>query len=175
MRGTRTLRSHRARLAALAAAATTLASFGWISPASAHVATDAGKMRRHIIDRALSQIGTPYRYGAESPKSGFDCSGLTYWTFKNHGDTLPRRSVDQWRLRKLDGYKRVWRKRNLHKGDLLFFKTSGSQVSHVAIYIGNKKMVHTGSNSGRVRRDYITESYYRSRYAGAVRVPALRA
>ena len=174
MRGTRTLRSPRARLAAIAAAATTLASFGWISPASAHVTTDADKMRRHIVERALSQIGTPYRYGAESPKSGFDCSGLTYWTFKNHGETLPRRSIDQWGLRKRNGYKRVWKKRNLNKGDLLFFKTSSAPVGHVGIYIGNKKMVHTGSTGGRVRKDYITESYYRARYVGAVRVPSLQ-
>lgn len=174
MRGTRTLRSHRVRLAALAAAATTFASFGWISPASAHVTSDAPKMRRHIVERALSQLGTPYRYGAESPRSGFDCSGLTYWTFKKHGDTLPRRSIDQWRLRKRDNYKRVWKKHNLHRGDLLFFKTSGAAVGHVGIYIGNKKMVHTGSSGGRVRKDYITESYYRARYVGAVRVPALR-
>ena len=174
MRGTRTLRSPFARPMALACAAAALASFGWVSPASAHVETDVRAMRRHIVDRALSQIGTPYRYGAESPKSGFDCSGLTYWTFRKHGDTLPRTSLDQWRLRKEEGYQRIWKKRKLQRGDLLFFKTSGARVGHVGIYISNKKMVHTGSSSGRVRKDSITESYYRARYVGAVRVPVLR-
>ena len=174
MRGTHRVRSPFARLVAVATAAAALSAAGWFSPASAHVATDARAQRRHIIDRALSQIGTPYSYGSESPRSGFDCSGLMYWAFKNHGDTLPRSSSDMWRLRKKNAYKRVWSKKNLHKGDLLFFNTSGGGVSHVGMYIGNKKMVHSGSGGGRVRRDYITESYYRARYVGAVRVPVLR-
>ena len=174
MRGTHTSRSRRARLVAVAAVATAFASTGWVSPASAHVTTDAPTMRKHIVNRALSQIGTPYRYGAESPRSGFDCSGLTYWTFRRHGDTLPRTSLDQWRLRRKAGYKRIFNKSNLRKGDLLFFKTSSAPVGHVGIYIGNERMVHTGSSSGGVRKDSINESYYRSRYVGAVRVPALR-
>ena len=121
----------------------------------------------------MSQIGTPYSYGSESPRSGFDCSGLTYWAFKNHGDTLPRRSIDQWGLRNKKNYKRVWNRKNLKKGDLMFFKTSSAPVGHVGMYKGKRKMVHTGSSGGRVRVDRIDESYYRSRFVGAVRVPAL--
>lgn len=174
MRGTQTARSRLARLVALGATTAVLASTGWASPASAHVETNVGEQRRHIVKRALSQLGAPYRYGAESPSSGFDCSGLMYWTFKNHGDTLPRSSIDQWRLRKKKGYKRVWDKKNLHRGDLLFFKTSSAPVGHVGLYIGDGKMVHTGSSGGSVRTDRINETYYRSRYVGAVRVPVLR-
>lgn len=174
MRGTHTVRSPFARLVAVATAAAALSSAGWFSPASAHVSTDARVQRRHIIDRALSQIGAPYNYGSESPRSGFDCSGLVYWSFKNHGDTLPRTSRDMWRLRKKPAYKRVWSKKNLHKGDLLFFKTTSAPVGTVGIYIGNQKMLHTGSSRGRVSKESLTESYYRSRYVGAVRVPVLR-
>ena len=174
MRGTHTSRSPLCRTAALGAAIAVFASFGWSSSASAHITTNHRKARRHVVDRARSQIGTPYSYGSESPRSGFDCSGLVYWAFKNHGDTLPRSSSDQWRLRKHKGYKRVWKRKNLVKGDLMFFRTSGSGVDHVAMYIGHGKMVHSGSSGGRVRKDNINESYYRSRWAGAVRVPALR-
>ena len=174
MRGTHTVRSPLSRAAALAAAITVFASFGWSSPASAHLTTNHRKARRHVVERAKNQIGVPYNYGAESPSSGFDCSGLMYWAFKNHGDTLPRSSSDQWRLRKVKGYKRVWKRRNLVKGDLMFFRTSGSGVGHVAMYIGHRKMIHSGSSGGRVRVDSINESYYRARWVGAVRVPALR-
>jgi murein DD-endopeptidase len=159
---------------ALGATTAVLASTGWASPASAHIETNVKEQRRHIVKRAMSQRGTPYRYGAESPRTGFDCSGLMYWTFKNHGETLPRSSSDQWRLRKKKGYKRVWDKKNLHRGDLLFFKTGSAPVGHVGLYIGDGKMVHTGSSGGRVRTDHISESYYRQRYVGAVRVPVLR-
>ncbi len=174
MRGTHTSRLPLSRTAALAAAITVFASFGWSSSASAHFTTNHRKARRHVVERAKSQIGAAYRYGAESPSSGFDCSGLMYWAFKNHGDTLPRSSSDQWRLRKAKGYKRVWKRKNLVKGDLIFFNTSGGGVSHVGMYIGHGKMVHTGSSGGRVRRDRINESYYRSRWVGGIRVPALR-
>ena len=174
MSGTHTSRSVFSRAAALAAALSIFASFGWSSSASAHITTNHRKARRHVVERAKSQIGTPYSYGSESPRSGFDCSGLMYWAFKNHGDTLPRSSSDQWRLRKVKGYKRVWKRRNLVKGDLMFFSTSGGGVSHVAMYIGHGKMVHSGSSGGRVRVDSINESYYRSRWIGGVRVPALR-
>ncbi len=123
----------------------------------------------------MSQIGKPYRYGGESPKQGFDCSGLTYWTFLNHGDELPRRSIDQWRLRKEPDYKRVWKRKNLKRGDLVFFKTGGAAVGHVGLYIGKMKFVHSSSSGGGVRTDSMRDKYYwKPRYVGAVRVPILQ-
>ena len=175
MRGTTTLTSPLKRLAVMAAASvaiTTLGSFG--SPASAHKPPTVQARRHHIADRALGQIGSPYSYASESPRSGFDCSGLTYWTFKNHGDTLPRRSIDQWRLRFKPPYKRIFRKSNLRRGDLVFFKTSSAAVGHVGIYLANGKFVSTTRRG--VKRDSIRDRYYwKPRYVGAVRVPALRA
>ncbi|MDQ4144770.1 MAG: C40 family peptidase [Actinomycetota bacterium] len=174
MRGTHSLRSRLSRVVALGATSALLASTGWGSPAAAHITTDHIAARRHVVKRALSQIGTPYSYGSESPQSGFDCSGLTYWAFKGHGEILPRRSIDQWGLRSKKGYKNVRSRSNLRKGDLLFFKTGSAAVGHVGMYIGHRKMVHTGSSGGQVRIDRIGESYYKSRYVGAVRVPVLR-
>lgn len=126
-------------------------------------------------ERATSQIGTRYSYAQESPKRGFDCSGLTYWTFQNHADPdIARSSSDQWRMRKWKGYKRVWHKKRLKVGDLLFFDTGGGAVGHVGIYIGHKRMVHSSSSRNGVRRDSLTESYWRRTYVGAVRVPNLQ-
>lgn len=172
MRETRTLRFRASRVMALGAIAA--AAISLPPAASAHETADHRKNRRHVVDRALSQIGVRYSYGSESPRSGFDCSGLTYWAFKGHGDTLPRSSRDQWELRDNRNYKRVWQRDRLRPGDLMFFNTSGSGVSHVAIYIGHNKMVHTGSGRGDVGKDSINMDYYKARYVGAVRVPAFR-
>jgi cell wall-associated NlpC family hydrolase len=174
MRGTSTLHSTVRRLVAVAIAA---ASLGIIAtPASAHEPSNHLKARQHVKERAMSQVGKPYRYAQESPKRGFDCSGLTYWTFKNHADPdIARSSSDQWRMRKLDGYKRVWNRNYLRVGDLVFFDTGSGPVGHVGIYIGRKRFVHSSSSRNGVRTDSMgNQGYYKSRYVGAVRVPALQ-
>jgi cell wall-associated NlpC family hydrolase len=174
MRGTSTLHSTIGRLFVFSVAAASLATT--VSPASAHEPSNFRRARRHTKERAMSQIGKPYRYAAESPRRGFDCSGLTYWTFKNHADpTIARSSSDQWRMRKRPAYKRVWKRRNLEKGDLVFFDTGSGAVGHVGIYIGRKRFVHSSSSRNGVRTDSMAGSdYYRRRYVGAVRVPAHR-
>jgi murein DD-endopeptidase len=175
MRGTPSLHSLTRRLLAVAVAA---ASFGVIfSPASAHEPSNHLKARKHVKERAMSQVGKPYRYAQESPRRGFDCSGLTYWTFNQHVDsTIARSSIDQWRMRKRNGYKRVWKRRRLKIGDLVFFDTGSGPVGHVGIYIGRKRFVHSSSSRGGVRTDSMRDRYYwKPRYVGAVRVPALQA
>ena len=175
MRGTHTLRSPLSRMAALGAAIAVLASIGTASPASAHETDDYVEAREHIKDRLTSQLGTPYRYGSESPRRGFDCSGLVYWAFKKHGgDDLERSSADMWAQRRDKGFKRVRNLDNLEIGDLLFYNTSGSGVSHVSTYIGRNKMIHTGSSRGRVSKDDIDYPYYKQHFVGAMRVAALR-
>ncbi len=174
MRGTPTLHSTIRRLFVLFVAAATLGTI--VSPASAHSLNNHHRARKHTKERAISQLGTRYRYAQESPRRGFDCSGLTYWTFKNHADPdIARSSRDQWRMRKRPGYKRVWRRRNLVVGDLVFFDTGSGPVGHVGIYIGRERFVHSSSSRGGVRRDSMRDKYYwKPRYVGAVRVPAHR-
>jgi murein DD-endopeptidase len=174
MRGTSNLHSTVRRLLAVSVAAASLGIT--VSPVSAHEPRNHLRARRHVKERAMSQIGKPYRYGSESPRRGFDCSGLSYWTFKNHGDPdIARTSIDQWRMRRKRAYKRVWKRRHLEIGDLVFFKTSRAPVGHLGIYIGRKRFVHSSSSGNGVRTDSLSNnSYYRSRYVGAVRVPALQ-
>ena len=172
MRGNPNLHSKLWRL--LVASIAAAAALATIAPsASAHTLSNHHKARKHTKKRAMDQVGTRYSYAQESPSRGFDCSGLTYWTFNKHADsTIARSSSDQWRMRKRPGYKRVWHRRNLKIGDLVFFDTGSGAVGHVGIYIGRKRFVHSSSSRGGVRTDSMIESdYYRRRYVGAVRVP----
>ena len=118
----------------------------------------------------MRQEGTRYRWGSESPKRGFDCSGLTLWAFKKEGVILPHSSLLQYRLGGSKGFKTVKGRENLIKGDLVFFKTSkGAKVGHVGIYKDNGEMVN--SRTGGVQVDDIYDPYYwKKRYVGAVRV-----
>ena len=143
-------------------------------PAQAHVLKKRWRERRHIKHRALSQRGTRYNYGGTSPRSGFDCSGFTRWTFDGHGARLPHSALDQFRLAGHHGYRRIWKRRKLRKGDLVFFKTTSARVGHVGIYVGHKRFIASNSSSG-VRVESIHDPYYWGpRYVGATRPPALQ-
>jgi cell wall-associated NlpC family hydrolase len=90
------------------------------------------------VQAAREQIGQPYVNGGESrAEGGFDCSGLTYYAWKQAGVTLPRSSSAQYA-----GTTRI-KKADLQPGDLVFYSSSGStgSVSHVAIYAGDGKIV----------------------------------
>ena len=140
----------------------------------ADVERDYEEGRTHVKERGLSQVGSRYRYGGDSPREGFDCSGLTTWVYGDHAADLPRRSIDQWRLRNKPGYKRVWKRKNLQKGDLVFHKTTSAPVGHVGIYIGRGRFVSTTSSSGVKVNSIYDKSYWGRRYVGGVRVPSLR-
>lgn len=107
-------------------------------------------------------IGIDYDYGGTS-KSGFDCSGFTGYVFKKLGIDLPRTSRDQ-----AAKGKKVARD-SLRAGDLVFFNTSGSGISHVGIYVGNNKFAHSSSSKG-VTISGMDDSYYAKRYVTARRV-----
>lgn len=107
-------------------------------------------------------VGTPYKWGGTTV-SGFDCSGFIRYIFDKYGLDLPRTSASQ----ALVGVQ-VDRE-ELRLGDLVFFNTSGSGISHAGIYIGNDEFAHASSSRG-VRISKLTESYYQSRYVTARRV-----
>ena len=115
--------------------------------------------------RALSLVGTPYRYGGNTPDSGFDCSGLVNYVYRDMLDLrLPRSSRE---LAQVQG-PRLERER-LASGDLVFFG-SGREVSHVGIYVGEGRFVHAPSSGGTVRLDRLDGPYWVSHYSGAKRV-----
>jgi cell wall-associated NlpC family hydrolase len=135
---------------------------------------DVKTRKRHLIRRAKSQLGTRYRYGGETPRRGFDCSGYTRWTFKKING-LPHSSMQQYRLARRSGYRRIGRRARLHRGDLVFFKTTRATVGHVGMYIGRGRFIHSSSGADKVTISSVYDKYYYGpRFRGAVRVPQLR-
>ena len=119
-----------------------------------------------LVSYAKSLLGKPYVWGAQGPSS-FDCSGFTYYVFKNCANiTLPRTSVDQ------STYGITVSKSNLKVGDLVFFDTDGANdgnVSHVGIYIGSNQFIHSSSTKGKVVISDFT-NYYNNAFVRAKRV-----
>lgn len=119
-----------------------------------------------LVSYAKSLLGKPYVWGAQGPSS-FDCSGFTYYVFKNCANiTLPRTSVDQ------STYGITVSKSNLKVGDLVFFDTDGANdgnVSHVGIYIGLNQFIHSSSTKGKVVISDFT-NYYNNAFVRAKRV-----
>ena len=119
-----------------------------------------------ILFRAIGLVGTPYHWGGNTPQSGFDCSGLVVYVFREiAGINLPRTTQDMYALDLAD----VSRDR-LQGGDLVFFKTSGRDISHVGIYVGQDRFVHAPNEGGTVRLDYLSNVYWNKHYGGARRV-----
>ena len=118
-----------------------------------------------IAEYAMQFVGYPYVYGAESPSEGFDCSGLVWYTYKQFGYNLPRTADSQ--MDYSGGIAVSYN--NLQVGDLVFFG-SGSYANHVGIYIGNNNFVHAANASSGVRVSSMNETYYASRYLGAMRI-----
>lgn len=115
--------------------------------------SDSGVSGADVVAYALKFLGTPYVWGGYST-SGFDCSGFTKYVYAHHDIYLPHSSRMQY------GYGVAVSRSNLKQGDLLFFY---SPISHVAIYIGDGKMVHAAGTGKGVRIDYIYSSYVGAR------------
>ena len=120
-----------------------------------------------VLMRAIGLVGTPYRWGGNTPDSGFDCSGLIKYVYRDAaGISLPRstREMIVMRAPTVDAG-------SLQSGDLVFFATGGgSQVSHAGIYVGEGRFVHAPSTGGTVRLDYLSNSYWAKAYLQAKRV-----
>lgn len=119
-------------------------------------------LRNEIINTAKSFIGVPYRWGGVSPERGFDCSGLSMAVYHLNGLNLPRSSKAQWQAGS------PVNRRQLSKGDLVFFATSGGrEISHVGIYVGEDKFIHAPGRNKKIRFDSLSKRYFRRRYVGA--------
>jgi len=111
---------------------------------------------------ALGAVGIPYRWGGESPSSGFDCSGLVRWAYGRLGIELPHNSYA------LYGEGRRVSRSRMQPGDLLFFEGLG----HVGLYLGRGRMVHAPQSGRDVEIVRLGRSNYGSRLVGARRVTA---
>ena len=118
-----------------------------------------------VLIRAIGLVGTPYRYGGNTPEGGFDCSGLVGYVYRDMLDIrLPRTTRA---LAAMQG-PRIAAAR-LTGGDLVFFGSNGA-VSHVGIYVGDGRFVHAPTSGGTVRLDRLDGHWWRDHYSGARRV-----
>lgn len=123
--------------------------------------------QRTVVEAARAQIGAPYRSGGSTPASGFDCSGLTSYAWKQVGVTLPRSSAEQW----------AWvtkiKRADLEPGDLVFYSSSGprGRISHVALYAGGDTIIHARRPGIALREDQLS-TWWTQNLVGYGRVPA---
>jgi cell wall-associated NlpC family hydrolase len=141
------------------------------APAGSHSPTNSHKERLHLKKRARSQLGAPYVYGGSSP-SGFDCSGFTRWVFGRHGGSLPHSALGQFLLGRQARYKRIFKRKNLKGGDLVFHRTTSAIVGHAGIYVGHGRFI-SATSSGGVRAQSLWDSYWGPRWVGATRMPVV--
>ena len=121
-----------------------------------------------VLMRAISLVGTPYVWGGNTPESGFDCSGLVNYVFRDMLDLrLPRTSRELSALSAPEVGATA-----LSTGDLVFFASDG-QVTHVGIYVGDGRFIHAPRTGGTVRMERLDGRYWQARYAGARRVLGL--
>lgn len=118
--------------------------------------------RKAVIEYAAQFLGTPYVYGGSTP-SGFDCSGFTSYVFANTVGSIPRVAQAQF-----DATTRVSMS-ELKPGDLVFFGSSASSISHVGIYVGDGKFIHSPHTGDVVKYDSLS-GYYSNRFQGGGRV-----
>lgn len=119
----------------------------------------------NLAIEAMSLIGIHYQRGGNSPEHGLDCSGLVRYVFKEAwGAELPRTSAEISKMgENID-------KQDLQPGDLVFFNTLKHTFSHVGIYLGDNKFIHSPSAGGSVRIESMDLSYWKARFNGARRL-----
>lgn len=115
--------------------------------------------------QAMSMLGIRYKYGGNAPENGLDCSGLVRYVFKEVlGRELPRTSEEISRVGKqID-------RNELQPGDLVFYNTLRRGFSHVGIYLGDNKFIHSPSAGGQVRIESMDLQYWKQRFNGARRI-----
>jgi cell wall-associated NlpC family hydrolase len=119
-----------------------------------------------LVMTAMNFLGVPYRMGGNSEQQGFDCSGFTRHIFENSiGLVLPRRADEQATSAGLLDIRRT----ELKPGDLVFFNTMRRTFSHVGIYVGDDKFIHSPRAGGAVRIEDMRDSYWSHRFTGARR------
>jgi cell wall-associated NlpC family hydrolase len=111
---------------------------------------------------ALAQVGVPYRYGGQSP-SGFDCSGLVHYAYLAAGVSTPRTTRQLWSAA------RTVEQDELKAGDLLFFSIDG-KMSHVGMYLGERRFVHAPQSGRSVAIESLETPFYRQALVRMARI-----
>ena len=121
-----------------------------------------------LVVNAMGFLGVPYKRGGNSAETGFDCSGFVRAIYQQTvGLVLPRRADQQ------AASTQVIDKKELQPGDLVFFNTMRRTFSHVGIYVGDGKFIHSPRSGSEVRVEDMRQSYWQRRFDGARRVMPL--
>jgi cell wall-associated NlpC family hydrolase len=132
------------------------------------------QVRQTVVDRTsdlvlttMGFLGVPYRRGGNTVETGFDCSGFVRAMYNQTvGHLLPRRAEEQAAAtQKID-------RSELKPGDLVFFNTMRRAFSHVGIYVGDGKFIHSPKPGAQVRVEDMSGGYWQRRFSGARRVEA---
>ncbi len=120
-----------------------------------------------VVQTASTQVGKPYRLGGESPREGFDCSGLIYWAYEQNGVRVPRVTTKQAKA----GVSVLRIK--LLPGDILVFRSRDSSSGlHTALYIGQGKFIHSPNSRSKVRIEKLETPYWKKTLMDARRIVA---
>ena len=126
------------------------------------------KATKTAMSTLMNQIGKPYRWGGTSPRTGFDCSGLVYYAYKDLVKfRIPRTANEMYHLRDAAPIERG----ELKNGDLVFFRTQGrGTADHVGVYVGNGKFIQSPRSGQEIQITSLSEDYWQRHYVGARRV-----
>lgn len=123
---------------------------------------DHAAASNELMLQSMSLIGTPYRFGGSNRNTGFDCSGMVQFVYREVLNVaLPRTAHDMAAAGK------VISKNQLQVGDLVFFNTNGKKFSHVGLYIGENRFIHAPSRKSSIKINYLSDKYYATRFTGA--------
>jgi len=121
--------------------------------------------RSEALLQALLALGVDYRFGGNSPVTGFDCSGLVAYVYREAlGIRLPHSTLAQSEAGVAVSLA------ELQPGDLVFYDTQKRPYSHVGIYMGDGRFVHAPKTGARVRVESLESAYWSSRFNGARRI-----
>jgi len=110
---------------------------------------------QNLAIHAIGLIGTPYVGAGNTPEQGFDCSGLISYVYRSNTGITPPRTV-----RELNHVGQAVSAANARSGDLVLFGPKGGIPTHAGIYIGEGRFVHAPSTGGRVRLNYVNDTYW---------------
>lgn len=118
-----------------------------------------------VVKTAYSQMGKQYRLGGSSPQKGFDCSGLIWWAYRQHGVKVPRITTDQAKTGQ------AVPTTNPRPGDIVVFRTGDSPRGlHTGIYAGDGSFIHSPRKGERVRMESLNIPYWKSKLIAVRRV-----
>ncbi len=142
---------------------------GFLNPNSSDETTLMGKYKKAkdiLLSKGMEYIGIDYKWGGTSEETGFDCSGLVRAVFQNSiGMTLPRTALEMSKVGE-----KIPSMDKLKPGDLVFFNTMRKNFSHVGIYVGDNKFLHSPRKGAQVRVEEMDIKYWQKRFNGARRI-----